>query len=718
MSSQEHVLLESGTTEELPGAGAHLGDLRVTRVLAACPPWLIYQADAPGGGSVRVLAVDPQACDPETRRQVETVFVLRPMVAHNALPTAISTDTDGTLKWFTTEEIHGEDLQGWLGRSAPPRRRRVELVIAVAEAVHQANLRGLVHGGVGVDRVCIRHGGHPVLLDAGWLGATRGHDARTDVYGIGVLLHQVVAGHAPDAGSSLPRGDLRRIAGRCLAPDPDDRYDSASEVAEDLRRHLHHLPIRARRAGFVYSSFKALRRYFMPIMAVGTATMMLMMIVAVALLDTVRAEAVSRAEVQGRERAALALRDLESVRVRAREAAVRDQAVARFLASSLAPPDQGLGVDPALSDIVYSARWRIDAGELASTPEAEAAARTALADAYRTLGQPDQARVQHERVLELARQGWLPEADASVAYALRALADPRKVGNEEGRAMLERALDIVRTAYGDDHPEVAQTWLAIGRFHRIGGAFEASERAVREAIDRLDSQPGTPAAPRADARQQLATVLRTVGRYDEAEQVQREALAIDLQAFSEDHLRVATDRLLLGSLLVDASRPGEGRELIDQALAARNAQLGETHPRSVGARLNRVDAYVAMRWSGQAQVELDKAMSLERARTGDAPDDPGWWVRRAEVALLRNSAGDAHIYADRALLEREQEVGLDHWRTAVARGLVGRALLGRGRKRDAEPFLREARDILMATVGPSSHHLMPIQESLTNLGIE
>jgi serine/threonine-protein kinase len=543
-------------------------------------------------------------------------------------------------------------------------------------------------------------------------------DGREDVHGLGVLLHEVVGGRHPDQGAALPRGDLRAIAARCLAPDPADRYASAGDVAEDLRRHLHHLPIRARRPGCLYASRKAIRRYFAPLIAVVAASVVLVVVAAMAVTEALRAEQARQSAAEARVRADLALRDLETVRSRAREASVRDLQVAEFLGSVLAPPDQGLTIDPAVSDAVEAALARLDSGELASNPEAEAAARTSLASALQALGRSDEARAQYQHVLELEQQGWLPETDLSVARSLRALADPRHEGVEEGRAMLERALDIVRAAHGEDHPDVAETWLAIGRFHRIAGAFDASERAIREAIDRLDARVGTPAAQRADARQQLAAVMRTVGRYDQAEVVLREALDLDLATFGPDHLRVATDRLMLGSLLADAGRADEGLPLIDEALAARLAQLGETHPRTVGARLNRVDALMALRRPSAAQRELDLAMVAERRRTGERPESAGWWVRRAEVALLRGNGREAHGFADRALLEREQELGLAHWRTAVARGLVGRALLARNRKRQSEPYLREAREILLATVGPDSHHLPPIEESLARLGIE
>jgi hypothetical protein len=151
--------------------------------------------------------------------------------------------------------------------------------IRLAEALQFAHDCGLLHLDLKPSNVLVAADGTPMLLDfhlarpplsAGdpppaWLGGTSGYMApeleaaiaavraggtipaavggRADVYSLGVLLAGAL-GHEPNArGSTLSPG-LAGILARCTALAPGERYASAGEVAEDLRRHTADLPLR------------------------------------------------------------------------------------------------------------------------------------------------------------------------------------------------------------------------------------------------------------------------------------------------------------------------------------------------------------------------------------------------------------------------------------------------------------------------------------------
>ncbi len=164
------------------------------------------------------------------------------------------------------------------------------IAACLADALHYAHERGLLHLDLKSSNVLLSADGQPMLLDfhlargpvpAGgpapaWLGGTPGcmapeHEAalaavsrrepvpatvdgRADVYGLGLLLHEMLGG-GPPVSTEAPQRTLRRlnprvsvgladVVARCISPTAEDRYPTAAALAADLRRHAADLPLR------------------------------------------------------------------------------------------------------------------------------------------------------------------------------------------------------------------------------------------------------------------------------------------------------------------------------------------------------------------------------------------------------------------------------------------------------------------------------------------
>ena len=155
-------------------------------------------------------------------------------------------------------------------------------------------------------------------------------DTRSDVYSLGVVLYELLTGAMPyelgdhsftmavrtirDATPAAPssvqrelRGDVERIVLKSLEKDRDRRYQSAAEFADDIRRHLADLPIRARPTGVAYRAAKFARRNRLLVgMAVLAAVAMVggTAGVSVALVRAARAEIAEKARRAEAERRA------------------------------------------------------------------------------------------------------------------------------------------------------------------------------------------------------------------------------------------------------------------------------------------------------------------------------------------------------------------------------------------------------------------------------
>ena len=178
----------------------------------------------------------------------------------------------------------------------------------LADALHHAHEHGVVHRDMKPGNVLLTESGVPKITDFGLAhvddnmglsrtGAVMGTphymspeqvqahpseiDARTDVYGLGALLYHMLAGQVLFSGESVqsifldiltrePRplrklepgvsNDLEAVCLKALEKDPDDRYQTAREFADDLERYLRGEPTLARPVSFVGRSVRHMRR--------------------------------------------------------------------------------------------------------------------------------------------------------------------------------------------------------------------------------------------------------------------------------------------------------------------------------------------------------------------------------------------------------------------------------------------------------------------------
>jgi serine/threonine protein kinase len=201
---------------------------------------------------------------------------------------------EGDTIFIVSDLILGESLAVWLKEQNPSTREMTGLLAKVADSLHYAHERGVVHRDFKPSNVMIDQEGEPHLMDFGLAkreagevtmtidgrimgtpaymspeqasGTTHWVDRRTDIYSLGIVLFEVLTGELPFRGNiqmqirerlsadppdprrlnqRAPR-DLSTICLKCLEREPNRRYGTAQEVAEELRRYLRGEPIAAR----------------------------------------------------------------------------------------------------------------------------------------------------------------------------------------------------------------------------------------------------------------------------------------------------------------------------------------------------------------------------------------------------------------------------------------------------------------------------------------
>jgi len=218
--------------------------------------------------------------------------------------------------YYTMDYIEGEPLDEVAKQKKLDVRGICELMEKVAQGLQVAHAQGIIHRDLKPANIIVAPDGEPKITDFGLAkvitageeeltqagltgsgvamgtpfyeapeqaaGLSKQVDARSDVYALGCILYEMLTGIPPFVAASAmeilrmqveedpvppnKRGarvspDIETICLKCLEKEPERRYQSAGELAVDLRRYLDGEPITARRASLVYITKKKLLRH-------------------------------------------------------------------------------------------------------------------------------------------------------------------------------------------------------------------------------------------------------------------------------------------------------------------------------------------------------------------------------------------------------------------------------------------------------------------------
>ncbi|MBN2227697.1 MAG: CHAT domain-containing protein [candidate division Zixibacteria bacterium] len=334
-----------------------------------------------------------------------------------------------------------------------------------------------------------------------------------------------------------------------------------------------------------------------------------------------------------------------------------------------------------------------------------------MADAYCTLGHVHAAQDRLPEAIDCFRQALeirvdMPKPDSTIVADIMYWLGMHLAWSEhheEAESMFMESLRIREMVLGPYHMDVARSLSALTglclNLYEHDHALAYGHRAlsiVEHSPERSDNAV-------AGVLNQLATIYRSQGQYDQAEPLYLRAMTIWNDQTTPDRLNVANCLRNLGALYESQGRYGEAEQCYHKALDMRIAELGTDNGAVAGA-LNCLGNLCCKqgRWE-DAEGYYNEVMAIwERHGESNSLGAAKCLVSMAAVYQVREDWDNAERYARRALAIREAKLPPNHPDIADALYRLSSIFTSRRSFAEAEPLIRKMASILRESLGP--HH--------------
>ncbi|MEO6596996.1 MAG: tetratricopeptide repeat protein, partial [Planctomycetota bacterium] len=688
--------------------------------------------------------------------------------------------TDTGRPYFVMDLVKGEPITSYCDKNNLSIEERLELFAQVCHAVQHAHQKGIIHRDIKPSNVLVgTQDGKPQakIIDFGIAKATSSKltdktlfteheqvigtlqymspeqadgsldiDTRADVYSLGVLLYELLAGSTPfdrkTLGAAmygevkrmirevepprpstrlsdshelleriaanrrvepkrlgaLVRGELDWIVMKALEKDRSRRYETANALAADVRRYLAGDAVVAAPPSAGYRVSKFVRRHRGVVVA-GAAVAIALLVGAIgfAWQATVAqgerdlAVVARQAEAQERNKANLLAASESEQRTVAESNERRATAINQFLVTMLGSADiRELGREARVAQVLDRAAATVGAA-FVDRPEVELTLRQILGATYLSLGMLDEAAPHIEAGLELNRQVH-GETSAEFADSLRQLGlwKEQKGDVASARETFERAIAIAQQVSGaEDVTTLDLQILYANCLVKLGRQPEA-EHLLREALAARTRTFGRDVGGTQIAINSLAVLLHRQERLDEAETLYREAAEIGERTLGLEHPDTLTARMNLASVLRSRGDVAAAEPLMAATYASTKKVFGELHPRTGAAALVLARLYTALGRYKDALPLHEESLALLRRAEGERTASVV--KAKLELAMTLSQMGDTKravpILRDGAELSTAL-FGPQDRESLGARLDLANTLVKDGQKEEAETMFRD-----------------------------
>jgi eukaryotic-like serine/threonine-protein kinase len=695
--------------------------------------------------------------------------------------------------FFVMELVKGTSIMTWCDQNKIGPRERLELLIPVCQAIHHAHQKGIIHRDIKPSNVMVAlFDGKPVpkVIDFGVakafgptltelslhtaFGAVVGTaeymspeqaqlnnvdiDTRSDVYSLGVLMYELLAGSTPfpraelaergwhealrvirDVDPPLPslrlstskmrasiaaqrgiepgelgkllKSELDWVIMKSLEKDRARRYETAFGMAQDIERYLQNEPVAACPPSAGYKLRKFVRRNRASAIA---ASLILIALVAGLVGTSWQAFRATRAErVANRERDE-------------KEVARREALASAEQARNAAESERKAKEEEALQR---------KKAEISAKQAAEEAAVSKAVNEF--LQQDLLGLVGAEALLEARMK---PDPDLKLATLLdramvnidRRFADQPKVRTElqnslagaffrigryeEAARLREQLQQHFETTLGPEHPDTLRSIGHLGLVYLYQSRFADAEPLLTSALNGIRRSQGPEHLDTLAAMSNLGWLYCEQARYGEAEPLLSQCLETTRVILGAEHPTTVAAMNNLAGLYQDQAQYARAEPLLAGALEISRRVLGAEHPSTLNAINNLAMLYGKQARFGKAESLLSECLEIQSRVQG--PEHPKTLIAMDNLASVLHSQGrdaEAESLWTRCLEYRRRVVGAEHPDTLHSMHNLAAMYLGQGKYADAEPLSTQCLEISRRVLGQEHELTLMSMNNLARL---
>ena len=661
--------------------------------------------------------------------------------------------------WLAMEYIDGMPITDWCRQNNCSLNQRLDLFKKICDAIRYAHKNLIVHRDLKPENILVTMDGQIKILDFGIAKlldeellpnqqnitqtGTRAMSlyyaapeqilgevitTATDVYALGLLLYELIAGTHPfnldglnvrrieqvirteepvkpsvsqKKDSTLPRGnlsagkwsDLDAIILKALRKEPDRRYENAGDMLDDIRRYENDVPLVARRDTVHYRLGKFTRRHSR---SLSVAIAVIMIVIGLTAYYTWQ---------------------LTYERDIARREAARAEQVSAFLADMFiaSDPSEARGENITARDLLDRGAEHI--GELADQPEVQTAMMQLIGRIYWSIGSYEEAVPILERAIELREEnpGISPNKLALTHYTLGVVL--HELGDYR-RAIphFEQAVEIFRMNPDNISAEYAASLENLGYVEDARRNYHASEELHHEALQIRTLLFGPDHPDVAHSNYSLGILRRHLGDPEGSIARHYEALRIYRDNEMVDTRLGARNLLSLGNTLLDKHAYEEAEDILHEALEINRRIHGDKYldtgliVRALATlNRNREDFVVAEQLYHEALEILHDAIGGRHVMVGQVLQELGDVYKETAQHYLAEQ-----VYR-KAIAIFESASHVHPLRTVTVYSNLGSTQVELGYYEEAESFLLKSLDIAQSLAQDDETHQHIVNRSLEEL---